>query len=436
MLSREENEILTRVGPETPMGTLMRRYWIPAFRSDELTPSGDPKRVRLLGENLVAYRDADGNVGLLDEACPHRGASLALGRADGCGIRCLYHGWVIGVDGTVLETPAEPDEHAFKERIRARHYPVQESGGIAWAYLGEPGTEPELQEFEFCGLPAEQVLVMKARVDCNYAQVVEGVLDSSHSDYLHSDSVRFLENQTSGTLYRETLDLDRPSRDGKPRIEVENTAFGFRYAAVRKPLSNADENRLVRMTLWAAPFYGIFPAPTGWGNMQAMVPIDDETTMFYFIKWRYENPITAEEREQHAGWSGLRVGPDIIDATTFGRRQVRTNNWQQDRAKMRSGESFTGISGVNIQDFAVEESMGPIYDRTKEHLGASDAAVARMRRRLIDAARGLAKGEEPPGLGRDVEWGKLRAQEATIRIDDDWRDVLSSTVSEAPVVAG
>ena len=432
MLTREENDILTKVGAAEPMGALFRRYWIPAFRVDEVRSGGDPKRIRLLGENLVAYRDATGNVGLLDEACPHRGASLAIGRAEACGIRCLYHGWLIAPDGTVAEMPPEPEELGFKERIRAKTYPLREAGGIVWAYLGPSGQEPDLQAFEFCSLPAENVLIMKARVECNYAQVVEGVIDSSHSDYLHRDSVRYTSNASNGTVFKDTLDLDRPSVDGRPKIEVDNAPYGFRYAALRKPLVDAETKRLIRVTLWIAPFYGMFPAPKGWGNMQAMVPIDDENTMFYYIKWSYDGPISAEERENHHKWSGIHVGTDVIDDIAFEKVKSRRNDWLQDRQAMRTGKSFTGITGVNIQDFAVEESMGPIYDRTKEHLGTADAAVIRMRRRLIDAARGLAGGEKAIGLENPVPWGALRAEEATLPVERDWRMSLSTAGLEVP----
>lgn len=424
MLSHEENELLCRIGPDAPMGKLMRRYWIPALRSDELAPSSDPKRVRLLGEDLVAFRDRDGRIGLLDENCPHRGASLALARAEGCGLRCLYHGWLVAADGQVLETPPEPEEYGFKERVRALAYPVREAGGIVWAYLGPSGLEPPLPAFEFCSLPPENVLILKVRAECNYAQVIEGVIDSAHSNYLHADSIRPTAS-TSGSVYRSDLRVDRPSYDGKPRIEVENTAYGFRYAAIRKPAVDPETKKFVRVTLWIAPFYGMFPAPQGWGNMQAMVPIDDGSTMFYYFKYRYDSPIAADERKQHEKWSGFQPGVDV-DPVTFEKRQSKANNWLQDRDRMRRGETHTGIAGVNMEDIAVEESMGPIFDRTKEHLGASDVAVIRMRRLLIDAARALVeRGEPPVGLREPFAFERLRAEEAMLPLDKPWEPVLS-----------
>ena len=281
MPTHEEHELLTRVGPGTPIGALFRRSWIPAFRSDDVPAGGDPKRVRLLGENFVAYRDRDGLVGLLDESCPHRGASLAIGRAEACGIRCLYHGWLVAPDGRVLETPPEPEEYGFKDRVRARSAPVREAGGIAWAYLGPAEDEPELRTFAFCSMPPANVLIVTARIERHYVHVLEGAIHAS----------------------------------------VE----------------------------WLAPFYGIRSAPNGSANMQAMVPIDDESTMVYDVTWSDAGPISAPERAQH---------------------------------EERRALGFD--------------------DRGEESLGAADAAALRMRRRLIDAARALAAGETPLGLDARV----------------------------------
>ncbi len=430
MLSREENELLCRIGPDTLMGKTMRRYWIPALLATEVEAGGDPKRVRLLGEDLVAFRDRSGTVGLLDENCPHRGASLALARVEACGLRCLYHGWLIAADGRVLETPPEPDELGFRDKVRAKSYPVREAGGMIWAYMGPRGTEPPLTEFEFTTLPGEHVQIMKVLAECNYAQVIEGVIDSAHSNYLHSDSIKPAKNETS--VYGKEMIVDRPSNDGKPRIELKNTNYGFRYAAIRKPTVDPDKRKYVRVTLWMAPFYGMFPAPKGWGNMQAMVPIDDTHTMFYYFKYRYDAPITAQERVDHEIWSGFQMGVDIVDPVTFRHRQSRENNWMQERERMQRGETWTGIRGVNMEDIAVEESMGAIFDRSKEHLGTSDIAVIRMRRLLIDSARALdERGEAPIGVAHPVDYRRLRAEERMLPIDAPWEPELSAYEDEA-----
>jgi phthalate 4,5-dioxygenase oxygenase subunit len=418
MLSREENELLCRIGPDKPMGKLIRRYWMPVLQSSEITAGGDPKRVRLLGENLVAYRDLSGKVGLLDENCPHRGASLALARAEECGLRCLYHGWLIAPDGKVLETPPEPDELGFKDKVRALSYPVEEKGGVIWAYLGPANLKPPLPALPFANLPQENVLHMKVNVKCNWAQVIEGVIDSAHTNYLHQDVVR-PNKDVRGASVDVGETIERPSNDGQPKIEALNTTYGFRYAAIRKPNIDADKNKYVRITLWIAPFYSMFPGAKGWEFVQGMVPVDDENTVFNYWRYRFDRPITEDERNFVRGQSGFRLGPDV-DPQTWDLRRNPDNLWLQDRESMRAGKSFTGIDGANLQDIAVEESMGPIFDRTKEHLGTSDVAVIRMRRLLIDSARALANGGEPLGLAAMSDIGSLRAEEAVMPVNDPW----------------
>ncbi len=370
MLSREENELLTRVGAETPMGRTMRRYWLPVLLSSEAAAGGEPHAVRLLGEDLVVTRAADGTLGFASHA-----------------------------------------------------YGMREMGGVAWAYLGPAGTEPVLPAFDFTALPPENVQLMKARLNCNWAQVLEGIIDSAHSNYLHSNAIKPV--ATTGSVLDAKLDIARPSNDGKPRFEVKTTDYGFRYAAIRKPLVDAETRSFVRVTLWIAPFYGMVPSAGGWGNLQAMVPIDDEHTMFYHFKYCYDRAVPADERTRHEVWSGMQLGIDI-DPATFALRQTRANNWLQDRAAMRRGESWSGLGGVAVEDFAVEESMGPIFDRTKEHLGSSDVAVIRMRRLMIDAARAfVADGTPPHGLRRPFDYGRLRAEEAMLPLGQPWEPMLS-----------
>lgn len=421
MLTRDENELLCRIGPDRPMGQMMRRYWIPAILGEELEAGGNPKRVRLLGEDLVAFRDASGRVGLLDENCPHRGASLALARSEGCGLRCLYHGWLVDAEGAVLETPPDPDEFGFRERIRARAYPAHEAGGVVWTYMGPPGAEPPHLDFEFVDLPAPQRMWMKARIDCNWAQGIEGVIDNAHVAFLHADTIRPATG-VGTTVFDSAGRQDRPSNDLKPRMEAQNTAYGFRYASIRKPIVDPETTRYVRVTLFVAPFYGIFPAPAGWGNLQAFVPIDDEHTMLFFTRFKYDAPISAEERERTYRVNGLAPGVDL-DAD-WNKLRTKQNGWLQDRAGMRAGRTHSGIAGVNTEDMAVQESMGAIYDRSKEHLGATDVAVIRMRRLLLDAVRSFVEEGAPPlGLREPVPYRLLRAEERIISLDTPWQTV-------------
>jgi phthalate 4,5-dioxygenase len=423
MLSREENELLTRVGPGAPMGRMLRRYWIPAIQSADLVADGAPKRIRLLGDDLVAFRDTGGRVGVLDENCPHRGASLVLARNEACGLRCLYHGWKIDAAGRVLETPPEPDELNFKERARARAYPTYESGGFVWAYLGPPGTEPQHVEFEFATLPETHRMISTVVSECNFIQSLEGVIDSAHSNYLHANAIKPVVG-SEATVFSDNrkFDLDRPSNDGKPRIEVQDTPYGFRYAGIRVPTRDPETMRYVRVTLFIAPFYGIVAAPYGIGFLQMFVPMDDENTMFHYVRYTFDEPIDADARERHDAWGGTRLGIDLDPQ--YRKTRTRATNWLQDRAAMQRGASYSGLTGVQNEDFAVQESMGPVYDRTKEHLGTSDVAVIRMRRLMLDSVLRFASDGTPPlGLREPVRYAKLRAEERTIGRDVPWQTI-------------
>jgi phthalate 4,5-dioxygenase len=420
MLSAEENTLLCRIEGDAPMGRMIRRYWIPAALSEEVEPDGAPRRVRLMGEELIVFRDSNGKPGLLEELCPHRGASLLLARNEECGLRCLYHGWKFDVNGKVHDMPAEPDASAMMERVGAVAYPVRESGGIIWAYMGEKGAEPPPLDFEFAQYPTDNIVHMKARLDCNWVQALEGVIDSSHTNYLHGDTFKPAAGFLSSTYRGDSLLVDRPSSDGKPRYEIENTDYGFRYAAIRKPIADADKNSYVRVTLFVAPFYGLFPGQEGWGSVQAFVPIDDTHTMLYFTRYNMRGPVSVEERKRHFAWSGFVPG---VDVDAEGRKfRNRDNDWLQDRKAMQLGKSMSGIRGVQMEDAVVQESMGPIYDRRKEHLGVSDMAVVRMRRLMLQSVRDFAEsGKTPLGLQRALNYKKLRAEEAIVPLDTPWQ---------------
>lgn len=400
MLSAEENERLTRVGPDTPMGKVLRRYWLPALMSSELTPDGDPQRVSLLGERLVAFRDTNGQVGVLDENCPHRGASLALGINADCGLRCLYHGWKIAADGRILETPSEPEASTFRNRIRHVSYPVREAAGLVWAYLGPVGTEPELPAFEWIDLDPSHIMIQKVVEDCNWVQAVEGSIDSAHIGYLHSDVYGTPAGVAiPGAREGETGFISRTA-DGRPRLEAENTSYGFSYAAVRRPRTAEDRDRHLRISHFVAPFYGQFPAndlfTDAHANLQAFVPMNDHETMQYYILYDRDQPLEESLRE-----SLLRDDESLGLDAEYRRRAGRHNNWLQDRGAMRRGESGSGLGGLTNEDMGIQESMGPIYDRTRERLGTSDVAVIRMRRIMLRAARAFESDESEP-LGRSV----------------------------------
>ena len=424
MLPKDKNDILCRVEGKAPMGQMMRNYWLAACTSADLVAGGAPKRVKLLGEDLVAFRSPDGALGLIDENCPHRGASMFLAHNEDCGLRCLYHGWVMNAAGRVVETPPEPLDSKLKERVKFNAYTVREAGGVVFAYMGEKGRAPPPLDFEFTALSDDQIIIVRSQEQANWAQCIEGVLDSAHSNYLHSNGIKpNAELESANTVLGVKGHLDRPSNDGAPKIEIETTAYGYRYAAIRKPFLNADKNKYIRATLYVAPCYGIFPAAKGWGNMQFFVPLSDGSTMFWYVIWKRDGAIDQETRDRYLDNTGLRPGRDV-DENQLNIRN-RANNWMQDRSAMMGGGSFTGMTGINNEDIAIHESMGPIYDRTKEHLGTSDLAVIHFRRMMIDGAERYAQGGAPAiGLAGPVDYMRLRAGEGMIPHAEPWQVIM------------
>lgn len=433
MLPKDKNELLCRVEGEAAMGQVIRRYWMPVAASADLTAGGAPKRVRIFGEDLAVWRAPDGSLGLIDEFCPHRGASLVLARNEDCGLRCIYHGWVMTADGRVTETPAEPDDSTMKERVRFAHYPVREAGNLVWAYLGPKEEEPPLPDLEFTRLPESQVLVLRARENANWAQCLEGAIDSAHSNYLHSNGIRASTQVGTVTEHGKGEHLSRPSNDGAPKLDVETMPYGFRYAAIRKPVRDADKNKYVRVTLFVAPNGSMIPAAKGWGSMQFFVPVDDHNTMFYYIVWKRDGAIDADTRKKYDENMGLHVGTDLDE--NFVSIRQRHNNWMQNREAMQTGKSFSGIHGINMEDIAVHESMGPIYDRSKEHLGASDLAVIHFRRQMIEAAETFVQtGKTLRETRPSFEYSRLRTGEGMISHAERWQVVMEDEAPE-PIAA-
>jgi phenylpropionate dioxygenase-like ring-hydroxylating dioxygenase large terminal subunit len=406
MLSAEDNQTLTRIGAGTPMGTLLRRFWLPALLASEVSePDGKPVRLRLLGEDLVAFRDTEGRVGLLDEHCPHRRASLALGLNQHSGLRCLYHGWKFGVDGRCQDAPTEAAGSKFCARIRTKAYPTREAGGVIWTYMGPPEQQPAFPEFEWLAMPGTHAVPFKFLEDCNYAQAVEGTIDSAHAGVLHK----------SGPW-------DAPpklthERDLVPKLEVEYTRYGLRYGAVR----NFDDERAhVRITQVVLPFYTFIP-PDGAGPrkdrrlINCFVPRDDTST--WHIQWFFDDtqPIDVKHRIDEGGhW---------LDENFRKLRNI--DNWYlQDREAMKNHE-FAGIRGVVTQDHAVSETQGRILDRTQEHLGTSDVAIVAWRRLLLKAARALAeKGEAPQALDPNLPWPTVRADTKIYSKARTWKEEI------------
>jgi phenylpropionate dioxygenase-like ring-hydroxylating dioxygenase large terminal subunit len=381
VLSREENTLLTRTGPGTPTGELMRRYWIPALLSEEIpSPDCPPVQVRILSEELVAFRDTQGRIGLLGEHCSHRGTSLFHGRNEECGLRCIYHGWKYDVEGNVVDTPAEPSGRDFKQKLRHTAYPCREAAGVVFAYLGPKEKMPLFPNYEWTTVPQSHTYVTKCLQECNYLQGLEGECDSSHLSYLH----RTFKPVGTQTLY---------FQDIAPRYETEETDFGLRLVAIRKA---GPDGQYVRVSSFVMPVAGCIPAGGRTGELGGYeihfyVPFDDTHSWRYDLGFKRTRQVREEEVHRRK-----QIGPDY--------RRVRnaTNHYLQDR-KVQRTENFTGIEDYLNHDSCATESMGAIFDRSREHLGVSDKAVIALRKFLLKAVRNLQEGKEPPHIVRDPD---------------------------------
>jgi phenylpropionate dioxygenase-like ring-hydroxylating dioxygenase large terminal subunit len=413
MLSREDNELMCRVGTGTAMGTALRRYWLPALQSSELPePGGDPRRVELLGETFVAFRGSDGRVGILDEFCPHRAASLVLGRVEDCGLRCIYHGWKFDADGKVLEAPNVSDAK-FTQRLKARAYPVQEAGGLIWTYLGVAAECPPFPAWPWLKVPARHRLTSLHRLNCNFVQILEGLVDSTHLNVLHADGLR----SSAATELEWAQHARLLATDGAPKLEAARTPYGFRYAALR-------EGGHTRITAFAAPCT-VFNAN---GDIVTLVvPASDERSSFYHVFWDEARPIGEEPlRTEHLKFLGLDrdtlekagITPDLASTS---RAPSYANRFHQDRALMHSGSSFSGLPGVIAEDVAVSVSAGPIRDRTREMLSAADAGVSMLHRVLLACANAALRGAEPIGVGTDIDTSVVEGKTIYLKGSQSWQ---------------
>jgi phthalate 4,5-dioxygenase len=420
MLRHEDSERLVKVGAGTPAGELFRRYWQPFAMSSELVErDGAPIRVRLLGEDLIAFRDSDGKVGLVDAFCPHRRAPLFLGRNEECGIRCVYHGWKFNVDGACVDMPSEPAGSPMKAELRIEAYPTVERGGLIWAYLGPPALRPPEPDYEWTRAPATHRAVSKSYQACNYLQGLEGGLDTAHVSFLHNNRIGDRNN-----LF---------TRDGTPKIEVCETDYGYHYVSHRK--IDAEKN-FIRVYQYILPFQQMRPNVTQTGlssNLKVprydghiWVPIDDEQTFVYNWMCGYDknaalDPDYVEELE-----AGYGRGKDDYVPGSFRLKANAANDYFVDRALQKT-TSFTGIKGINTQDLALQEGMGPIVDRSKEYLGTSDRAITVMRRILLDATRAVERGETPRGID-PVHYRAVRPHDGLVPAGIDWHDAFAGEV--------
>jgi phthalate 4,5-dioxygenase oxygenase subunit len=423
MLSKEENNLLCRVVDDAPMGQMMRRHWSPVCLVEEVSePDGAPVKARIFGEDLVVFRDTEGRIGVLDEYCPHRRVSLVLGRNEDNGLRCLYHGWKMDVHGTVLEMASEPTVSGLAEKVKHKAYPTKEWGGIVWAYMGPQDDVPEFVPPVWAPTAETQVSIAKVLIPCNWAQVLEGAIDSEHSSSLHSSDM--VPARVGGAEANEKTWL-RPSTDKAPRMQVQRTGYGFRYAAIRRPITDASSHDYVRSTVFLAPATALIPPNNLYNVANVNVPMDDENTVFYFIAWGH--PAKTPETETWRKFLGQRLGVDL-DAEYRPLRNTGNKFWQ-DREAMKAG-NFTGIKGFPNQDLAMWVTMGSIADRRNDRLGASDLAVVEFRRQMLAAVQDFQRGEPAIGTGELAIPSNVCSFQAIIDKKIDWRDFPAKPIYE------
>ncbi|MBV9582898.1 MAG: aromatic ring-hydroxylating dioxygenase subunit alpha [Chloroflexi bacterium] len=383
MLSQEENEYLCRVGVGTPMGTLLRRFWMPALISTELPePDCAPIRLTLLNEQLVAFRDSSGAVGVVANNCPHRGASLFFGRNEEAGIRCVYHGWKFDLTGQCVDMPNEPAESNFRDKVRVTAYPTEEAGGVIWVYMGPPDKRPPLPRPEWTLVPPEQRVVSRYIQENNWVQGLEGGIDSSHVSFLHSTVAAHRGDYA--TSRNRLFGIDTA-----PEFRVVETDFGLLIGARRRV---SDTQDYWRVTPFSLPFYTVIPQVPGTDTYFAghgWVPIDDENLSMVTYSWHPSRPMSEFGATPGHQAHYVKKGPDRLRPV-----QSRENDYLIDREAQRT-TSYTGIENGSIQDRAIQETMGRLYDRTQEHLGSADAAIIMMRRLLTRLAKQLEEGQEP-----------------------------------------
>jgi phthalate 4,5-dioxygenase len=427
MTSHAENELLTRIGPGTPMGALMREYWLPACLSSELKADGDPLRLMLLGEKLIAFRDSKGKIGILDHHCPHRCASLFFGRNEEGGLRCVYHGWKFDTAGNCLDMPNLPADQDFKTKVKAKAYKAAERGGVVYVYMGAREVAPPMPAIEATLCPAEETSISCVMRECNWLQALEGDIDTSHFSFLHTGKIE-LADIDPNHLERFQL-IDRA-----PRYHVKRTDWGTMYAAYRP----AEPGHLYyRFAHFAFPFWTLFPNGPLLDNIltQAWVPMDDTHVMSFQFNWKRKTPVLSRTRTGEPLPLLSRTTPTLPNsADWFGRwRPVANpgNDYLIDREAQRT-ISYTGIDGVFPQDSAVTVSMGEISDRTLENLAPSDLMIVMTRRRLLEAARDLRDHAtlpplvDDPGLATAIRSGDLIAPEG-----QPWLEAYEETLRQS-----
>jgi len=423
MLKKEQNELVTQTGPGTPMGDLFRCSWQPILLSEEL-PENDcpPVRVKVLSERLVAFRDSEGKLGLIDEFCAHRGVSLWFGRNEECGLRCPYHGWKFDTTGQCVEVPSEPAESGYASKIKLKSYPLLEKGGVLWTYMGPPERQPAVPEWEFANVPLENSFTTKRLQENNWLQAMEGGIDSSHVSFLHRGDLN------NDPLFKGAAGNKYNLADSKPVFEVVEAPGGLFIGARR----TAEEGRYYwRITPWVMPAFTMVP-PRGDHPIHGhfWVPIDDDNC----TAWSFDyHPVRAlSDAERNAMKDGKGIHVKYVPGT-YRPLANKDNDYLMNREAQKAGKTFSGVEGIGMQDASLQESMGPICDRTKENLVSTDNGIIMARHRLMRAAKALReKGELPPGLTAEDQ--KVRSAAVILPPDQHYKDAAREALIAKPGV--
>ena len=421
MLRKEQNDLLTQTGPATPMGQLFRSYWIPALLAGEL-PENEcpPVRVKLLSERLLAFRDTQGRFGLIDEFCAHRGVSLWFGRNEDSGLRCPYHGWKYDYTGQCIEVPSEPVESGFCNKIKLKSYPLIERGGVLWTYMGAAEKQPPLPAWEFANVPAEQRFVSKRLQECNWLQALEGGIDSSHVSFLHRGDLN------TDPLFKGAKGNQYNLKDSRPVFEVVESPGGL-YIGARR---NADNgNYYWRITHWVMPSFTMIP-PRGDHPVHGhfWIPVDDQNCWAWSFDYHSLRPLSAEQTAAMKEGKGIHVK---YVPGTYRPVANKDNDYLMDRAAQKAGKTYSGVEGFAIQDASLQESMGPVIDRSKENLVSTDNGIIMARHRLLRAAKALAdKGVVPPGV--EAAHQQVRSASVVLPPDQPFKEAAKEQLIVQP----
>ena len=420
MTTAQESQLLVQVGPGTAMGDLMRQYWIPAARSSELLADGDPLRLLLLGEKLIAFRDSSGRIGVLDHRCPHRCASLFFGRNEQDGLRCVYHGWKYDIDGKCVDMPNMSPKEDFKEKVKAKAYKTKERNGLVWVFMGNQESLPPLTQLEPTLLEEGEARIFFTMRECNWLQALEGDIDTSHFSFLHG-----------GSLKIDQVPDDNPGKyqlvDRAPGYHVSKMDWGTMYGAYR-PTEDPDQ-LYWRVAHFLFPFWTM-PPDGDFDNhivARAWVPMDDTHTMFVHLSWMKNTQGLRVDRNGDP-LPGIVLGMEYLPNQDdwYGRWRLAangTNNYMIDRKAQRDGDIYTGITGIHLQDQAITESMGPITDHEWEHLAPSDRMITQTRRTLVQTAQAFAKDRKPPpGVKNPDLFLAARSGDFLAHKNVDWMD--------------